>query len=140
MNLHNFLAQIAYMESRNDPTQRRPGSQFWGLYQIGNQERGNAGYGDISWEVYKKHSEIQNLCMINLLKLNKKDMRKEIKIYSGQVIDGILITESGILALSHLGTGSAKNWLRIRKIPEVDEYGNKPREYLKLGGYNLDLN
>ena len=135
MNLENFLNQLAYMESRNNPAAR----QFWGLYQIGTQERKNAGYGDISWEVYKKHPEIQRLCMINLLKWNKKDMKKEIDYFTGMIVDGILITESGILGLAHIGTGYAKGWLHERIIPEVDQYGNKPREYAKLGGYSLDL-
>ena len=139
MNMDNFLSQIAYMESRYDPSARRAGSQFWGLYQIGDMERINAGYGDIPWNVYKNHSEIQKLCMANLLKYNKKYLQNEIDYYSGKIVDGILITESGILGLAHLGCGFAKQCLHSGVIPEIDQYGNKPREYAKLGGYQLGL-
>ena len=138
MNLRNYLLQIAYMESRNKPDSRRVDSQFWGLYQIGERERKNAGYGDISWDVYKNHSEIQTLCMLNLLKYNEKQLNEEIKKYSGKVVDGILISKSGILGLAHLGVGYAKECLKSGVIPEEDEHGNSPRQYAKLGGYLLN--
>jgi hypothetical protein len=77
--------------------------------------------------------------MVNLLRNNKKYLKQEIEVYSGQIIDGILMTESGILGLAHLGTGFCQQCLRGGKIPEVDENGNKPREYAKLGGYQLNL-
>ena len=139
MTLENFLSQIAYMESRYNPGARRVGSQFWGLYQIGDNERRNAGYGDIPWEIYKNHPEIQKQCMMNLLRYNKKYLKNEIDYYSGKIVDGILMTESGILGLCHLGTGFAKQCLHSGVIPEIDEYGNRPREYAKLGGYILGL-
>lgn len=139
MNLNNFLKQIAFMESRYDSSANRPGSQFWGLYQIGNDGRKNAGYGDVSKDTYSKHPEIQHMCMINLLKYDKKYLQKYIDKYSGKIVDGILMTESGILGLAHLGVGYAKACLDNGYIPEVDEHGNHPRLYAKLGGYVLNL-
>lgn len=138
MTLQNFLTQIAFMEAGNNPEARRPGSQFWGLYQIGDKERVKTGYGDITWDVYKKHPEIQRMCMLKLLKLNREDLKYEIDTYSGKIVDGMLMTESGILALAQLGTGFAKGCLKSGIIPIADGNGNKPREYVKLGGYNLD--
>ena len=140
MTLDNFLKQISYMESRYNSSANRTGSQFWGLYQIGKRERKNAGYGDIQKNAYLSHPEIQRLCMINLLKYNKKYLKKYIDKYSGKIIDGILMTESGILALAHTGTGYAMMYLDKECIPEIDEYGNRPRLYAKLGGYILNLN
>lgn len=140
MNLRNFLLQIAYGESRYKPNANRDGSQYWGLYQIGINERKIAGYGDISKEVFFNHPEIQDLCMINLLKYNKKYMQEYINKYSGKIIDGILVTESGILAMCQLGCGSAKLYLDSGIIPAYDENGNQPRQLLKLGGYDLKLN
>ena len=137
MNLHNFLQQIAFKESSYNPAARN--SQFWGLWQIGDNERRISGYGDISWEVYKNHPEIQKMCILNLMKINRDALKKEIKTYSGKIVDGILMTESGIIALAQFGTGFASDCLKNGRIPEVDQYGNHPREYAVLGGYNLDL-
>lgn len=139
MNLRNYLLQIQYTESRYDKKANRPGSQYWGLYQIGTDGRKCAGYGDISKDVYLAHQEIQDLCMINLLKYNKKCLQKTIDKYDGKIVDGILITESGVLALSHLGCGYAKSCLEKGDIPERDSNGNSPRSYIKLGGYQLNL-
>lgn len=139
MTLENFTIQIQYVESRYNPEARRPGSQYWGLYQLGNDARKNSGYGDISYDVFTNHPEIQHLCMIQCLKIYKLEMQEYIKKYDGKIIDGILITESGILAMSHIGTGTTKKYLDSGIIPAVNEQKNSPREYAKLGGYNLDL-
>ncbi len=72
---------------------------------------------------------------------NKWLLRKEIKKYSGKVINGITITESGIIAAAHLsGAGSVKRYLRKngkgRKI--VDVYGTGIEQYLrKYADYDL---
>jgi len=67
-------------------------------------------------------------------------MSKYIKTYSGKIVDGILMTESGILALCHLGCDYAQQCLDNGVIPAADENGNNPRLYAKLGGYHLNLN
>lgn len=140
MNLRNFLLQIAYGESRYIKHAHRDSSQYWGLYQIGTNERKLTGFADIPMSVYLNHPEIQDLCMIELLKYNKKYMQGYIDKYSGKIVDGILVTESGILALCQLGSGSTRLWLDSGKIPSVDEFGNSPRNLLKIGGYDLKLN
>jgi hypothetical protein len=139
MTLENFMIQIQYVESRYNPEARRSGSQYWGLYQLGMDARKNSGYGDISYDVFKNHPEIQHLCMIQCLKIYKNEMKDYIQKYDGEIIDGVLITESGILAMSHIGIGSAKKYLDSGKIPIVNEQHNSPREYAKLGGYKLDF-
>ena len=139
MNLKNFLKQIAYSESRYDKTANRDGSEFWGLYQLGNQARIDGGMGDVPKDVFLNHQEIQDLCMVNYLKVKKKELRQYINKYDGKIIDGILITESGILSLAHLGSGYAKCCLDNGKIPETDENSNRPRDRAKIGGYDLNL-
>lgn len=139
MNLRNFLLQIAYGESRYIKHANRPGSQYWGLYQIGETERRVAGYGDVPRAVFENHPEIQDLCMIEFLKYNKKHMQPYIDKYSGKIIDGILVTESGILALCMAGCGTAQKCLDAGVIPETDANGNKLRQLLKMGGYELRL-
>ena len=139
MNLRNFLTQIMYVESRYNKRAKRDSSQYWGLYQIGRTERCAAGYGDVPMAAFLSHQEIQDLCMIGLLKHNRNNMKKYIGKYSGKVVDGILVTESGVLALCHLGCGAAQKYLDSGVVPDVDENGNSPRTMLKLGGYDLLL-
>lgn len=139
MNLRNYLLQRIYAESRYNKAARRPGSEYWGLYALGNDARRIAGYGDISYEVFIKHPEIQDLAMIELLKYQKKYMQPYIDKYNGKIIDGILVTESGILALCGIGCDGAKGYLDAGVIPPVDEHGNPLRALLKLGGYDLRL-
>lgn len=139
MNLRNFLLQIAYGESRYVKHAGTDQSQFWGLYQIGETERRVAGYGDVPRAVFENHPEIQDLCMIEFLKYNKKHMQPYIDKYSGKIIDGILVTESGILALCMAGCGTAQKCLDAGVIPETDANGNKLRQLLKMGGYELRL-
>jgi len=106
---------------------------------MGTDARRNAGYADIPFAVWNRHPEIQDLAMVELLKFEKNIMQNCIDKYSGKIVDGILVTESGILALCQLGCGAAQGYLDSGKIPSEDGNGNNPRNLLKLGGYNLNL-
>ena len=58
--------------------------------------------------------------------------------FEGQVISGILVTESGILAAAHLGgVGSVKKFFRNNgKRYFKDAYGTSIRSYMRdFGGY-----
>jgi hypothetical protein len=139
MNLRNFLIQIAYGESRYNKGAHRDSSQYLGLFQIGKNERKITGYGDIPDYIYLNHEEIQIISMIRLLKYNKKYMQGYINKYSGKIVDGILVTESGILALCQLGCGYTRQCLDGGTIPPNDGNGNNPRRLLSMGGYKLKL-
>ena len=67
-------------------------------------------------------------------------MQKYIDKYEGQIVHGILVTESGMLAAAHLGgQGSVKKWFRTGKVRK-DGNGVKITSYMKrFGGYNLEL-
>ena len=140
MNLRNFLLQISYIESRCNPEANRENSQYWGAYQIGTNERKLAGYGDIPKTIYMKHPEIQDLCMVGLMKYNRKVLKNYIKKYSGKIVGGILVTESGILAMSHQGVGNVMKYMDSNgRIIGEDANRTKCTDYLKLGGYKLNL-
>jgi len=138
--MENYLLQIQYLESRYNHNANRLDSEYWGVYQIGHNIRKETGYGDISKSVFLNHPEIQHLCMIKSLEMYQDIMKDYINKYSGAIVDGILITESGILACSHLiGCEGTKRLLDKGVIPEKDINGNPIRHFFKLGGYKLNF-
>jgi len=78
--------------------------------------------------------------MLKLLLHNKKRLQKLIDRYEGQIIHGILVTESGLLAAAHLGgQGSVKKWFRTGKVRR-DGNGVGITQYMKkFGGYHLSF-
>jgi len=78
--------------------------------------------------------------MKQLLLYNKKKLKKYIDEFDGQIVHGILVTESGLLAAAHLGgQGSVKKWFRTGKIRK-DGNGVKITSYMKrFSGYKLYL-
>lgn len=72
--------------------------------------------------------------------VNKWILRKDINRSVGKTIQGIKITESGILAAAHLGgAGNVKKYLRSHgKICFSDGYGSTIQSYLKkFAGYDV---
>jgi len=78
--------------------------------------------------------------MYKLLQTNKKYLQKYINEYEGQIVHGVLVTESGLLAAAHLGgAGSVKKWFRTGKIRK-DGNGVKITTYMeRFSGYDLYL-
>jgi len=71
---------------------------------------------------------------------NKWILRKDIKRSVGKRINGVLITESGILAAAHLaGPGSVKKYLRSGGQEGFsDAYGTTVKHYMKkFAGYDV---
>ena len=83
-------------------------------------------------------TDTRNICF--LLKQNKHTLRKEIAKYSGKVINGIYITESGILAAAHLaGAGNVKKFFR-KGYEFRDGNGTKMTSYMKrFANYQLNI-
>jgi hypothetical protein len=83
--------------------------------------------------------ELQEKAFETLLSLNKYELQKELQNYEGKKINGIEITESGLLAASHLGgVGSVKKFLKSNgKRVKSDGYGTSIQNYIsKFGGYD----
>jgi len=73
---------------------------------------------------------------------NKWILRRDIEIYVGQIIGGIEVTESGILAAAHLaGAGNVRKYLRSYGSLDVkDIYGTSISDYLKkFMGYDISV-
>ncbi len=91
---------------------------------------------------FLKDSELQEDVFVALCSVNKWILRKDIKRKVGKKINGILITESGILAASHLaGAGNVKKYLRSNgSVNFKDAFGSNIEHYLKkFAGYNTSF-
>jgi hypothetical protein len=85
---------------------------------------------------------LQEKAFIALLAKNKWELRSVIEKYEGTVLNGIHVTESGILAAAHLGgAGSVKKYFKSNgKRYFRDAYGTSIRSYMKaFGGYDTSF-
>ncbi|MCF6280543.1 MAG: hypothetical protein L3J14_09380 [Flavobacteriaceae bacterium] len=89
---------------------------------------------------FLNNSEQQEKAFSALCALNKYILRKDIKRSVGRRINGIRITESGILAAAHLGgAGSVKKYLRSGGIDNFsDAFGSSIQYYMKrFSGFDV---
>ncbi|MES2863904.1 MAG: peptidoglycan-binding protein LysM [Bacteroidota bacterium] len=110
---------------------------YMGKYQFGRSTLRNVGVYDFN--NFLKNPALQEKAIHALLSINKWELRKEIKNYSGRVINGIKITESGLLAAAHLaGASSVKTYLRSNgKNGFKDGFGTSLKSYIKkFNGYD----
>ncbi|WP_309609807.1 peptidoglycan-binding protein LysM [Flavobacterium sp.] len=113
---------------------------YLGKYQFGTETLRILGIRDT--EAFLFNRKLQEKAFLANLSRNKWDLRKEIERYSGKIISGIQITESGMLAAAHLGgAGSVKKFLKSngrRKFK--DGYGTSIMEYLNdFAGYDTSF-
>ena len=133
-----FLNSIGMRESSNRYDVVN-GWGYMGKYQFGKRTLKNLGY-DISKKEFLNSPHIQEMAMLDLLSHNKKILQSYINQYSGVIVDGIEITESGILAAAHLGgPGNVKRYFKKGKQFK-DGNGTKLTSYLtNFSGYALNL-
>ena len=133
-----FLDAMGHRESSNNyKAVNKYG--YMGKYQFGRSTLKTLKI-NVSRTEFINNPVLQEQAMHLLLKYNQKKLRRYIKKYDGKVVNGILVTESGLLAAAHLGgAGSVKKWFRTGKIRK-DGNGVKITSYMKtFGGYNLNL-
>ena len=137
--LEHFLNAIGHRESTN----RYDVVNKWGYmgrYQFGKSTLKGLGY-DVSKNEFLSNPELQEEAMLSLLKHNKEKLQKYIDVFDGKTINGIYITESGILAAAHLGgQGSVKRYFKNGKVFK-DGNGTRITSYMdKFSGYDIALN
>ena len=137
--LNNFLTDIGFRESGN----RYDIINKWGYmgkYQFGKSTLKGLGFR-VTKNEFLSNPQLQEEAMIALLLHNKEKLQKYIDVFDGQTINGMLITESGILAAAHLGgQGSVKRYFKHGKVFR-DGYGTKITSYMeKFSGYDIQLN
>lgn len=91
-------------------------------------------------EKFLKNPEQQERAFKALCSLNKYILRKDIRRSVGHKINGVVITESGILAAAHLGgAGNVKKFLRSNGDSNFsDAYGSSIKYYMKkFSGFDV---
>ncbi|MBC7846547.1 MAG: peptidoglycan-binding protein LysM [Flavobacterium sp.] len=109
---------------------------YLGKYQFGKETLKTVGIHDSSR--FLNSPRMQEKAFVALLSKNKSELKNIIKKYEGQIVSGIRITESGILAAAHLGgVGSVKKFFRYNGDRYFkDAYGTSIRSYMRdFGGY-----
>ena len=126
---NNFLDAMGYQESRNRyHIVNKYG--YMGKYQFGSSTLKTLKI-KVSRSEFLRDTLLQEEAMLKLLLHNKKRLQKYIDKYEGQVINGVLVTESGLLAAAHLGgQGSVRKWFRNGKVRK-DGNGIKITTYIK---------
>ena len=156
LTLDDFIDTLAYKESRHNwRVVNRYG--YMGLYQLGDAllvdisktttDSSLKGiHHRVNSKLFKNNPNIfppmlQRQVLIESLKLRKHRLRNY-SHYIGCEINGIKITESGLIAGSHLvGTGNVRKYLSSGgKIDKADGNGVLCSSYIEFfNGYNLSI-
>lgn len=111
---------------------------YLGKYQFGKTtlER----FRIYNTEAFLKNPELQERTFMAYCRVNKWILRKDIERSVGKIINGVKITESGILAAAHLsGAGNVKKYLRSNgQYNRSDAYGASIEMYIKkFAGFDV---
>ena len=129
-NFMAFKEAVAFKESQGKYTVVNT-LGYLGKYQFGKSTLKR--FKIYNTNAFLKNPELQEKAFVALCKVNKWILRKDIKRDTGKTINGIKVTESGILAAAHLsGAGNVKKFLRSNgTIGFSDAYGSTIELYLK---------
>ena len=134
-----FKEAIAFKESRGNYFSVNT-LGYLGKYQFGETTLELIGIYNAS--LFLNDPGLQEKAFIANAMRNKWVLRRDIKRFVGKRIDGVAVTESGILAAAHLaGPGSVKTYLRsYGAIGFTDAYGTSVRNYMKkFSGYDTSF-
>lgn len=110
---------------------------YLGKYQFGKGTLRLIGIRDAN--SFLKSPNLQEAAFYANASRNKWILRRDIKRFENKVINGITITESGILAAAHLaGPGNVKKFLRSGGVQTFnDGFGTSIKHYFKkFSGYD----
>ena len=113
---------------------------YLGKYQFGKSTLKR--FRIYNTQLFLNTPQLQENAFIALCSVNKWILRKDIRRSVGNKINGIHITESGILAAAHLaGAGNVKKYLRSNGVNRFkDAYGSSIQHYLKqFSGFNTSF-
>lgn len=134
-----FKEALAFKESRGNYKVINEFG-YMGKYQFGKGTLNLIGIKDS--QTFLSSPELQEAAFYANTARNKWILIRDIERFEGKVINGIEITESGILAAAHLaGPGSVKKYLRSWGANGFsDAFGTSIGFYLKkFGGYDTSI-
>ncbi len=109
---------------------------YLGKYQFGMETLKSIGIKDSTY--FMNSPKLQEKAFVVLLSKNKYELKDYIAYFEGKIVDGVKITESGILAAAHLGgAGSVKRFLNSNGVKKCkDDYGTSVKSYMRdFGGF-----
>jgi len=134
-----FKEALAFKESGGDYSSVNTYG-YLGKYQFGTETLKMIGINNPA--KFLKNPRLQEKAFIANAARNKWILRRDIKNFVGKRINGIIVTESGILAAAHLaGPGSVKKYLRSYGLDNfADGYGTTVHYYMKrFSGYDTSF-
>jgi hypothetical protein len=130
-----FKEAIAYKESQGKYNKINT-LGYLGKYQFGMETLKSIGIKDSIQ--FMNNPKLQEKAFVVLLSKNKYELQDYITKFEGKIVDGVKVTESGILAAAHLGgAGSVKRFLNSNGERKCkDQYGTSVKAYMKdFGGF-----
>ena len=114
---------------------------YMGKYQFGESTLNM--YGVKNLLEYKANPALQEKVFLMNVMRNKWILRREISWYSDRYLNGIYVSQSGIIAAAHLsGPGNVKKYLRSYCDPDLnkrDANGTSISDYMNIfKDYNLE--
>lgn len=134
-----FKEAIAFKESRGNYKKINT-LGYLGKYQFGESTLNRIRIYDTN--SFLNDPKLQEEAFYKLCSLNKWILIRDIKRSVGREINGVEITESGILAAAHLaGAGNVKKYLRSNgELNSADAYGTDVQLYMKrFAGYDTSF-
>ena len=131
--LTEFLTDLGFRESGNRYDIVNSYG-YMGKYQFHINTLRHLGY-DVTKKEFLDNPELQEEAMLALMEHNRKILSRYINQYRGKMINGVQITESGILAAAHLaGPGNVRKFFRLG-YEFRDGYGTKMTTYMRMFNY-----
>lgn len=134
-----FKEALAFKESRGNYRKvNRLG--YLGKYQFGESTLNRIRIYDT--QTFLNDPKLQEDAFYALCSLNKWILIRDIKRSVGKKINGVEITESGILAAAHLaGAGNVKKYLRSNgELNAYDAFGTDVHQYMeKFAGFDTSF-
>lgn len=134
-----FKEALGFKESRGDYSVINQYG-YMGKYQFGASTLALIGIHDTA--EFLVDTKLQEEAFAANLSRNKWILRRDIARFDGKVINGVRITESGMLAAAHLaGAGNVKKYLRSGgQQAFADAFGTTIGYYLKkFSGYDTSF-
>lgn len=138
LDLDDYIYDLGFKESSNRyQVVNKYG--YMGRYQFSPKTLKNLGFS-ITQHAFLSNELLQDQAFIQLLLHNKQLLQHTIERYEGKVVNGVTITESGILAAAHLvGPYHVKRYL-IHGVVKRDAFGTSVEDYLiQFSGYTLNI-